>query len=1075
MRFNTYLNPTFHEQPNHNDLSSPVNSRNPTTKRPSHLSISFTYKMAFSRESSPENNSSPNSPAQLTPTSKVKALLASFDNDSDDERIPSLSREKLSSLPANKPTAYPTSGTDDTGLKTKPQGRLDSTGNDEDEDEDEDDDIVRPMGRMAARMQVTEDNEDNSEDEGQHDSHDARERVRKLLMTKGPAPEAALSDKDSADNEDSDTSVVFRKRKVRVSRRTTPTPSPRRRSASPGLFVSPEKAVAHASESSDDDELPKNPLENDSFKALVERKRQERLEKEARQAEEKAKQQAALAEEDEVVDDFVEERLTQQTKPTRKASKKATEAIAQETQRLSRNMQLTHQAKTKKKFTKADLFKVYNFRSAGGETKSEEGPTSSSPAPHSDVEMHSTPPTSPASHGSDAEKPPVISNSRKMSNAISNPANLLNVEIDNKSTLDDALTTVSHRSLGKGKGKAVDEALPGSPSEKKPVFKKRSIRVLPSIIPKVEASLDSESDLEILPANPSDTRTQKLDAIFDRIPAKQAKESRSHQTLKMLAHLKSPGKQNLGRNHKPSLTSTELHVSLQQRARQQAALARQEKEEELRARGVIVPTAEEKQKVLAEIEEDLIARARREGEELRRQEKAIARQEKINSGETASLEGSSDDEDWNEEKNEIHSGSGSEDDEDSGSDASGEQADGDDESDEDDMAREGSDQEEAIVNNPMFDDEADEDDEDNEASLPVKAEVVEPADMKEDQEDDDIPVNQPSRRVRKSNVISDDEDEGTPSVETPLAQRTKLSTSTRKESPNAPTSVLRSATKTFIPGLTVAGPAGLGLTQIFAGTMDDSQFDEGSAPDFSMPDVQQDSLAFLRGLPAPDLPPFVPTMQEDSQDVIVDSQAQANQPGETQTGETQTQGFQLGFSQSQVHGFDSLVDPRATQFSEMPEATQDVGFQYMTPIKGRFVEAPPSTADTVVMDQGSALQQVMETPVVKKKGKLRRRAQVATFSDAEDSEDVVVEDEQEDDFEISANVFDVMRKASKKKDVVVDEFDKKTSKAKEMVHDQAEESEDDYAGLGGASDEGSDEEEDEYVKEIIDDEGERCG
>lgn len=294
MRFNTYLNPTFHEQPNHNDLSSPVNSRNPTTKRPSHLSISFTYKMAFSRESSPENNSSPNSPAQLTPTSKVKALLASFDNDSDDERIPSLSREKLSSLPANKPTAYPTSGTDDTGLKTKPQGRLDSTGNDEDEDEDEDDDIVRPMGRMAARMQVTEDNEDNSEDEGQHDSHDARERVRKLLMTKGPAPEAALSDKDSADNEDSDTSVVFRKRKVRVSRRTTPTPSPRRRSASPGLFVSPEKAVAHASESSDDDELPKNPLENDSFKALVERKRQERLEKEARQAEEKANSRRLL-------------------------------------------------------------------------------------------------------------------------------------------------------------------------------------------------------------------------------------------------------------------------------------------------------------------------------------------------------------------------------------------------------------------------------------------------------------------------------------------------------------------------------------------------------------------------------------------------------------------------------------------------------------------------------------------------------------------------------------------------------------------------------------------------------------
>ena len=40
-----------------------------------------------------------------------------------------------------------------------------------------------------------------------------------------------------------------------------------------------------------------------------------------------------------------------------------------------------------------------------------------------------------------------------------------------------------------------------------------------------------------------------------------------------------------------------------------------------------------------------------------------------------------------------------------------------------------------------------------------------------------------------------------------------------------------------------------------------------------------------------------------------------------------------------------------------------------------------------------------------------------------------------------------------------------------MVHEQAEESEDEYAGLGGASDDGSDGEEDEYVKEMIDDEG----
>ena len=81
------------------------------------------------------------------------------------------------------------------------------------------------------------------------------------------------------------------------------------------------------------------------------------------------------------------------------------------------------------------------------------------------------------------------------------------------------------------------------------------------------------------------------------------------------------------------------------------------------------------------------------------------------------------------------------------------------------------------------------------------------------------------------------------------------------------------------------------------------------------------------------------------------------------------------------------------------------------------------------------------------------------------------ETEAAEDLNITANVFDVMQKASKKKEIVVDEFDKKKSKAKEMVHEQADESEDEYAGLGGASDDESAGEEDEYVKEIIDDEG----
>jgi mediator of replication checkpoint protein 1 len=1041
--------------------------------------------MASSRESSPGNDSSPSSPVQLTPNSKVKALLAAFDDNSDEEAGSSSAKAKLSSIITKKATTKsPLPDADAQHIKSPPQEPEKDSSEDEDGEED---DIIRPVGRMAARMHMNEDNSE-PEVEKEKEADDARERVRTLLMTKSKTPEPVASDKDSENNDNSDASIVQRKRKVRVPRRGTPASSPERRSASPALFVSPTKSAGPASDSSDADELPPNPLENERFKALVEKKRQERLEKEAREAEEKAKKteerrkQAAMLEEDDVNDDFVEQRLAQQSKPTRKAGKKAIERMAQETQRLSRNTQLAHQPKTKKKITKVDLFKVFNFRAAGSaeEEKPEDGPTSSSPAPHSDVEMHETPPTSPASHGSDNEKPAVTASDQATSDTLLKAKNQPQTEGDEElPTLEEALASSSPKALDKGKGKAIEEDLQEPKIEKKLLLKQRPVRIRPPVIAngKASAADDSDSDLEILTAKTPDARKKKLDNIFDRIPAKQAKESHSLQALKMLAHLKSPGKQNLGRNQKPSLTTTELQFSLQHRARQQAAREREERLEALKAKGVIVQTAEEREKALAEVE-DLMAKARREGEEIRRKEKAAAKKERREKGEEDPLADSSDDEDWKEGKDTIEelSGSGSEDEDEEPSDASG---DGDDEENEEDDEEEdeyGHDQAEAAAKNPIFDDEAEEtDDDEAEAKLSAEEDMAEAGNLEEDEEDEHLPVNQQIRRARKSNVISDDEDddEANPTVET--ASRTNLSTLLNTESPIAPNSVLRSATKTFIPGLTVAGPAGLGLTQIFAGTMDESQidaYDEAStAPNsISKAGTKQNSLAFLRGLPAPDLPPFVPTMEDDSQDVVVDSQPGAGNTAESQSADTLTQRLQLCFSQSQVHGFDSIVDHAATQFTEFPEATQDAGFQCMTPIRGRFVEPPPSTVDTVVMGQESAPQPLVGTPLVKKKGKLLRRAQVAAFSDEEDTRDAADSNEDEDDFEISANVFDVMRKASKKKEVVMDEFDKKTSKAKEMVHEQAEESEDEYAGLGGASDDGSDGEEDEYVKEMIDDE-----
>jgi mediator of replication checkpoint protein 1 len=556
----------------------------------------------------------------------------------------------------------------------------------------------------------------------------------------------------------------------------------------------------------------------------------------------------------------------------------------------------------------------------------------------------------------------------------------------------------------------------------------------------------------------------------------------------MLAHLTSPGKQQQARNAKPSLTTTELQMSLQQRARQQAVREREEHLQALRDKGVIVQTAEEREREMADME-DLMAKARREGEEIMKREKEAAKKERKAKGEVDPLGESSDDEEWEEEKEKLAeqmSASGSESDGDDERGASDEEEgdEGDEEEDEDAMSVDEEDEDMATSKpaDSLIDNEASESEEDTE--MPdenADADFINDGDETSEvapNEEDDLP-NIQARRRTKHLVVSDEEDEEDTVRRSSMLPHTESPLPRNGESPKAPTSVLRSATKTFIPGVTVAGPAGLGLTQIFAGTMDDSQLqcsDESTETHGQVShdlDTAQDSLAFLRNLPAPDLPLFEPTIDEASQDFVRDSQTQVSQIPESPLTGAVSQAIRLDFSQSQIHGFDSMLqDPLATQFSEFPEPTQDAGFQAISPIKGRFVELAPSTIDTVILQQTPTMEQVDGSPAVKKKGRLRRRNEIAAFSDDEEiATNNAVAPEQTDEYEISENIFDVMRKASKRKETGEDNFDKKKSAAKEMVQEQAEESEDEYAGLGGASDDESGGEEDAYVKEIIDDEG----
>jgi mediator of replication checkpoint protein 1 len=927
---------------------------------------------------------------------------------------------------------------------------------------------ITSSGEDDAAAESEAENDDNSSDAGDQ-GMTARERMLKSLMTeKKPAQEEQTTNQaDASDDEDI---VVPSRSNHRIRQKSSPRPSPPRSqdSGRGGLFVSPSpspnKARSPPPADSDSEDLPVDlsaVTSTDRFKALLERKRQERVEKDAADLARRkaAAEQQALLEDDDLVgsDDEGGRRLTQQVRPTRKASKKAVEEIHRESQRMARNMQLAHQAKTKKKITKSSLFARFNYKPEGFV---EEPATSSSPR-QSDAEMHETPPTSPLSPSLTAHKSAPAAEVP----TVSLPRDSLSEDEEAPlPTMEDMISShvassPSSRRLDNGKGKAIRR----SPTPTKSAPQAQPVTTQPKA-PKFSANVSfgadsgSDDDLEIIPSKPQlewKYRSKKdLDSIFDRAPVHKARESNGLHALRMLARISSPPKNRNKKNAKPSISNSALQASLQLRARQQATREREERLQALRDRGIIVQTAEERAQELEDVE-DMITKARREGEEIAKGEKAAAKKNRKDNGEVDPLDmDDSDDEEWQEEAETFSqqlSPSGSEDEADDEEEHSGSE-------DEEMEDATSADMDEATRPNALVDDEEEEEEVDGEVSGLIN-----------DEEEEEASNAVSRRRTKNTNVISDDEDDVSVPQSPALApMNTPGPKATATTSPAAPMSVLRSATKTFIPGITVAGPAGLGLTQIFAGTMD-TQPDFDATPMESPSqrlDSQQDSLAFLRNLPPPEFPGFTPTMDDESQGIVKSSQVQIDHVAVTQPTHAETQGIQLDFSQSQIHGFDSLVQQTPSKHSEFPEPTQDEGFKIMSPIMGRYTQPPQSTVDTVMIGGTPAPDQtediVMESPVMKRKGKLHRRAQAPVLSDDEEVEPV-------DDFEVS-NIFETMRKASKKsKTAPIADFDKKKSAAKEMVEDQASESEDEYAGLGGASDDES-EGEDEVVQAMIDDE-----
>ncbi|MCJ1387997.1 hypothetical protein MMC18_000841 [Xylographa bjoerkii] len=1037
---------------------------------------------AFATASPQSNNDESALHDQITLGSRVKALLAALDDDSD---------EDTHDRSTNIYHTVNNLGEDGSGVGQaggRPEQSIDISERSQIND-DEDSDVIHPHGKLAARLlkNGSSDHDTAASKNGQDTTTNAYDRIRQQLLGKTSDVVERTEPSEHRGNADDEHGfqltrkfltrkkrpVIMESESSHSSHKSTPlhhssrshsptsetqnSASPlKTHTSSPSLFLTPKPAAASTTSRlargfhGSDSDSPRDPQANTRFLALVAKKRAERQAKVAAEEQKKAERQLkaksyanigrGLSGDDVEDDSGNDDKLTQQARPTRKASKKALEEMNRETQRMSRNMQLAHQAKTKKKVTKESLLAKFNFRrihpSSTSDLKSHNSSTAASSAPASDMEGvrdHQTPPTSPLkpSDLSDTLDKTFLPDKKSHDVAsvfenIELPALFVDEELP---SIEDVMSTPIYIE-DKGKGKAVNPNQPDLvqqlPKSRKTTFTQPRIRVRPPGDPFHQALFMSdrdEDDLEIIQTKKS--RGRKRD-VFDNLQPRKLQEGRSLHTLRVLAHLTSPGKRN--DRSKASMTSGELQSSLQRRARQQAARERAEKIQDLKDRGIIIQTTEERQRDQADVE-DLLEKARREGEELTKKEKNASKKERRETG--MEEDSSGEDEDYKDV--EVHvpdlelSGSDEEADDEDQASGSEEGSDGD----EDDVSMEEDEEENGGVRlDPretpvasVIDREAVEEiyDEETEETTDGVGE--------DDEAEEQLPAVLNKRRHNPKRVI-DDEDE-----ETGDASTEAIAAETRNP---------------FAPVLLGSDDAPMGLTQAFEATMAESQTQR--CKDTQGTDPNQDSLSFLRAAPDPDFPMFD---GDTSETVVPDSQTDVFTAPK----------IDLHFSQSQIQ---HDTPPIATQYSDIPDPTQDAGFGSSSPIPERFVSIPPSTIDTVVL-VGAVEEQIR---IVKKKGRLRRRGSaVRIFSDAEtvsDDDRKAQSNVQHDQFKVSADAFDVMKKASKKKDDNAEMFDKKKSDAKGMVEDQAEESEDEYAGLGGASDDDSMAEDDEEVRKMID-------
>jgi mediator of replication checkpoint protein 1 len=799
----------------------------------------------------------------------------------------------------------------------------------------------------------------------------------------------------------------------RTNRQSTPsidnTNSPSANRNSTSLFVSPSKSNASAS---DDEELPTNLFrDKQRFAELVAQKRAEREAREAEAAEQQERRRLesrrsplSFIEDDvrangsqDAQDVDVDRIMSDATQPTRKASKKALLEIERETQRMARQQALAHQMKVKKKFTMNDLLARFDngpvsadsFPAAPVDDSSgSSAPNSDASEPQSVRRRRDTPPSSPPTP-LDRQRALVERGalSKLMPARQDSLASLAQNDDSGDELLDMAELLSSSRK-------------PRSPRATTEGAEKPGLKLarLGKTVASESASDSGDDDLEIVHQAVNHHR------IFDQARSRTKRQNtdcRAIHTLKHLSHIGADVNRVSRRkmkSAKPTVLPHVLEAQLRARAQEQARVQQLERVAELKARGIVILSAEDRDKEAEDLE-NLLEKAREDALKLRKSERTG--QQTNEDGEIVAV--ASDDED----EDEDYDGSDMEDDIDDESDV----------------------QENGLVDDVAAEDEEDEiedgSDEEAEESTNGELETLDSAVAQPQEQSDDEDAAQPlqnrrqTTRPRKSRVVLEDDDEEHSSGN---QVRSQTPLRTPAEDPFA----------AFGFGNHNLGSSLMSPTQAFHATMQTpSQL------------TQQDSMDIFHRLAPPTISsaPPVPsatgyqTQDESQMSVVPASQSHPSEqiqlPLEMLAPETPIS------KAKRSEPLTSIVTPgwEPTQDDGLPSLWQATANLRREETLDSVLEHA-STQDTVAI-------RIAESPAKAKLTRLVRGQRRETEADDLDEGGA----EQASD-ESSKNAFREMSRR-RREALTAAERAEAEMQAKNMMDEQADESDDEYAGLGG--------------------------